>query len=288
MTAEPAPSRRTALTNPRDYPPTAGAPIERNGEYVAARALFALDTFLGRVRTFQRRALMAGRAQPAGRYVDIRDRVWASDLAVSRQLKDAIQQSKKNLQEHEQPPVHWKGILHMKDPFSLACYPLVIQEVRPRTVIEIGAYHGGSALWMADLLEVFDLPSSRVLSFDVDLSRIEVEDARISFHRADANRVTDYDVEVLASLPHPWLLIEDAHVNVYGQLDFFDRFLGPEDYVIVEDTQWPEFYSDLKRFLVDRDGEYLVDTRYTDLFGYNVTWHLNGYLRKQAAVDRAR
>jgi cephalosporin hydroxylase len=272
--------RRGARRIPRDYPPVEGRPVVRDREFVTTSALSAVDTLLGSLRRLQRRALLAGRAQRGGRYADIRDRVWASDLGVSRQLKDAIQESKKNLCERDHPPIHWKGVLHMKDPFSLACYPLVIQEIRPRTIIEIGCYHGGSALWLADMLEVFGLTDSRVHAFDVDLTRVAVEDPRISFHRADSRRVDDYDVGLLASLPHPWMVVEDAHVNVYGLLEHFDPFLGPEDYVIVEDTQWPEFYVDLKRFLLDRDGQYLVDTEYADMFGYNVTWHLNGYLRK--------
>jgi cephalosporin hydroxylase len=265
---------------PDDYPPVDGKPVIRDWQFLTTRALFGLDTLLGRVRRVQRQALLAGRPLPAERYVDIRDRVWASDLGLSRQLKDAIQRSKKNLTGETEPPLHWKGVLHMKDPFSLASYPLLIQEIRPRTIVEIGAYHGGSALWLADLLTVFGLADSHVHSFDFDLSRIRVEDPRISFHTADSDQLEDYDTALLAALPHPWLVIEDAHVNVYQVLDLFDRFLTPVDYVVVEDTQWPEFYSDLRRFLEDRNGQYLIDTKYTDLFGYNVTWHVNGYLRK--------
>ncbi|HKR49853.1 MAG TPA: CmcI family methyltransferase [Pseudonocardiaceae bacterium] len=228
----------------------------------------------------QRRALLARRRRPAGRYVDIRDRAWATDLGVSQQLKAAIQESKHNLRDNEIPPIHWKGVLHMKDPFSLACYPLVIQEVRPRTIIEIGSYHGGSALWLADILGIFGLEDTHVHSFDVDLGQIAVEDPRITFHQADSNHVEEYAAELLLSLHHPWLLIEDAHVNLYELLTYFDRFLKYEDFIIIEDTLWPEKYPDLKRFLLDHNGQYLVDTTYTDLFGYNVTWHLNGYIRK--------
>jgi cephalosporin hydroxylase len=273
--------RRRPLAAPADYAPVAGAQVRRDGEYLTTRALFALDTCLGSLRRAQRRALRPRRGPDrAGRYADVRDRPWATDLGVSRQLKHAIQESKKNLCEEATPPIHWKGVLHMKDPFSLATYPLVIQEVRPRTIVEIGTYHGGSALWLADMLEIFGLRGAEVHAFDADLSRIAVDDPRITFRRADSMRPEQYDVELLSSLPHPWLLIEDAHVNVHELLTFFDRFLRPEDYVIVEDTQWPEFYSGLKRFLLERDGQYLIDTKYADLFGYNVTWHMNGYIRK--------
>lgn len=260
--------------------PVPGAPVDVDAAYLSTRALFAADSLLGWLRVAQRRLLLAGRRPATGRYVDVRDRPWATDLGLSRHLKDAIQRSKKNLAGEDSPPVHWKGVLHMKDPFSLATYPLVIQELQPRAVVEIGSYHGGSALWMADLLDLFGLAGTPVHSFDVNPGQVVVDDPRIRFHHADSNRTESFDADLLASLPHPWLLIEDAHVNVYELLGFLDRFLVPGDYVIVEDTQWPEFYSDLKRFLLDRGGRYLVDTRYADLFGYNVTWHMNGYVRK--------
>jgi cephalosporin hydroxylase len=272
--------RRIVRKAPVDYPPVDGRPVDKDREFLTTSALFSIDTVLGWVRQVQRRALLVGRRRPAGRYVDIRDRVWATDLGVSRQLKTAIQESKQNRRDNDTPPIHWKGVLHMKDPFSLACYPLVIQEVRPRTIIEIGSYHGGSALWLADILGIFGLEDTHVHSFDVNLGRIAVEDPRITFHRADSTHVEDYAAELLLSLPHPWLLIEDAHVNVYEVLTYFDRFLQSEDFIIIEDTLWPEFYPDLKRFLLDHNGQYLVDTTHTDLFGYNVTWHLNGYIRK--------
>jgi hypothetical protein len=32
--------------------------------------------------------------------------------------------------------------------------------------------------------------------------------------------------------------------------------------------------------MLEQGDNFLVDTRYTDLFGYNVTWHPNGYFKK--------
>ena len=45
---------------------------------------------------------------------------------------------------------------------------------KPRTVIEFGAYKGGSALWIADLLKLFGC-QSRVVSIDIDLSLLDAE-----------------------------------------------------------------------------------------------------------------
>ena len=43
-----------------------------------------------------------------------------------------------------------RGVPLLKNPFDLALYPLLLERARPRTLIEIGSYSGGSALWFAD------------------------------------------------------------------------------------------------------------------------------------------
>src|SRR5258708_34463467 len=44
----------------------------------------------------------------------------------------------------------YRGIPMQKNPFDLALYPLLLERARPRTLIEIGSFAGGSALWVAD------------------------------------------------------------------------------------------------------------------------------------------
>ena len=84
----------------------------------------------------------------------------------------------------------------------------------------------------------------------------------------------------LKQLPHPWLVIEDAHQNVYEVLRHFDSLLEPGDYLVVEDLLSLPKYAQTSRFLSEARGRYVVDTHYTDMFGYNATWNLNGYLKR--------
>ena len=44
----------------------------------------------------------------------------------------------------------YRGVPLLKNPFDLALYPMLLDRVRPRTIIEIGSYAGGSAMWLAD------------------------------------------------------------------------------------------------------------------------------------------
>ncbi|PFX11559.1 hypothetical protein AWC38_SpisGene24659 [Stylophora pistillata] len=42
--------------------------------------------------------------------------------------------------------------------------------------------------------------------------------------------------ELLGSLPHPWFLSEDSHVNMIGVMEHFHKFMQPGDYICIEDT----------------------------------------------------
>jgi cephalosporin hydroxylase len=80
-----------------------------------------------------------------------------------------------------------------------------------------------------------------------------------------------FEENFLRSAPHPWLLIEDAHVNVYGVLSHFHPYLHKGEYVIVEDSMNTGKLEAILRFMNEYRGHYKVDTYYTDFFGRNAT-----------------
>ena len=45
----------------------------------------------------------------------------------------------------------WKGLTLMKDPMTLSIYMMMIQDIKPKTIMEFGTYDGISALWMEEL-----------------------------------------------------------------------------------------------------------------------------------------
>jgi cephalosporin hydroxylase len=240
---------------------------------------FAAATALGYYTRFCRILLLRGNDRRKERFVSLKNRSLLSDLAFSRQVISAVQSSKWNDEKHKIPPINWKGVLNMKDPFELAIYPLLLWELKPATIIELGSFNGGSAAWLADMLEIQGI-DGRIYSFDIDIDRIEASHPRVEFRKADTNNLDSLDLDSLASLPHPWLVIEDAHENVYNVLRFFGEQMMVGDYFIVEDTNGRIKYREFKRFVLEQNDSFLVDTRYTDLFGYNVTWNPNAYLKK--------
>jgi len=251
-------------------------------EALATFVFVLVDTALGVVRDAVRIAL-APRSflatSRAVRFVRFEHRAWFTGFPLSLQFYARTQNRKRNRSRAEIPPINWKGVPVMKDPFDLALYPMLLWELKPATIVELGSYRGGSALWLSDLLSMMGV-DGRVYSFDVDVSRLEARSDRVTFEYADCNDLSTLPTSRLQDLPHPWLVIEDAHHNVYEVLRYFDAFLRPGDYLVVEDVWNPRNYLALRRFARESNGRYLVDTQFTDMFAYNATWNFNGYLRR--------
>lgn len=194
----------------------------------------------------------------------------------------------------------WRGIHLDKGPFELAMFPQLIHEQGIASIIELGAGTGGAAVWYADLLAQFGRPGP-VLAIDHDPAGVDpraIAHAGVRFVEGDCNRCEAVlTPALLAQLPHPWLVVEDAHANLIGVLDHLERSgLTRGDYVIVEDTNiamcdaWDDWSDgdvlercrrklpELRAWLdLDpaRARRWRVDTWYQDLFGHNAskTWN---------------
>jgi cephalosporin hydroxylase len=172
----------------------------------------------------------------------------------------------------------WRGVEMRKDPWDIALYPMLIWELQPRTIIELGAAAGGSALWLGDIANSFHL-GTRVISVDIDLSQLQVKDPRVEYVQYDLFNIGFEPFPVaVADLPHPWLLIEDTHKNIVPVLEYFDPHVIRGDYVIVEDTCHLPTLDILGQFMEKHGSRYRVDTHYVDNFGYNNTWNWNSIL----------
>jgi cephalosporin hydroxylase len=163
--------------------------------------------------------------------------------------------------------MRWRGIPLMKNVFDFAIYPMLIDELRPQTVFEVGSGLGASAMWFADQLEFCGI-EGRVYS--VDRVKVEMTHPRVEYLQGDCSDPERlFDTERLGRAPHPWLVVEDAHHNVGGVLEHFHPYLSPGDYLVVEDSDVKR--DTLRQFVAAHPGAYLVDTRYTDNFGRNAT-----------------
>ncbi|NEN88366.1 MAG: cephalosporin hydroxylase [Okeania sp. SIO3H1] len=197
----------------------------------------------------------------------------------------------------------WKGMILAKGVTEIAVYPMLLHELQPKTIIEIGAFNGGAAIWMADLLNMFDIDSS-IYSVDIDISLIDEKaklDSRVNFLQGDCNKLSEvFPPEKLAEFPHPWLVIEDAHINLIAVANYFhNNGLKKGDYLIFEDTNkymweaWGDNWDDqeemekgsqkmdeLRSWLENYENEYLIDSYYQDMYGYNGSKNWNSILKK--------
>lgn len=175
--------------------------------------------------------------------------------------------------------MHYKGLLNMKSPMDLALYSMLIWELKPATIIEFGSLQGGSALWLADQMQS-QLGGGVVHSFDLNAQSVSerAQHPNVTFHQADMRNFDTLDPALFRGLPKPWLVIDDAHVNVMNVLAWVSPFLATGDYYIIEDVVGGLPADELDRLLAA--NQLLVDTFYCDNFGYNCTISPNGWLRR--------
>jgi cephalosporin hydroxylase len=173
--------------------------------------------------------------------------------------------------------LRWKDSILFKTVFDLAIYQMLMWELKPKTIIELGSGTGGSAVWMSDLMTAYDL-DYKIIS--VDIIRPTIQYKNVTFVKGDAYEIeTALSPQMLEQLPHPWLVIEDAHANVYGVLNYLHGFLKQGDYLNIEDSGAKQ--EDITAFLDNNKGSYTVDTLYCDFFGRNMTCSPDSIFRRE-------
>jgi len=188
--------------------------------------------------------------------------------------------------------VTYKGIQAIRCPFDYVIFQMIIWEVKPDLIIEIGTNQGGSALYLADLMESYKL-DGEVHSIDINKNA--------SDNVESCNRIRlftegweNYDLGLVTKF-HRVLVIEDAahtYECTLGALKKFAPVVSANSYFIVEDG----IVSDLgqhknlnggplraiREFIIE-DNKFYVDRKWCDMFGSNATFNVNGYLRKSDA-----
>lgn len=238
------------------------------------------------------------------RFQPMVERTLKSDLTL------AMAESLLDAQEFTQ----WRGVSMYKCCYDFLFYPLLLQEMRPRTILETGAFCGASAVWLDDMCRA-NLGENwgKILSSDINLEHVPKhlqEHPTIEFVEApNATLVKTIGVERLKEFPRPLLWIEDAHYEFAEVLEQMHEVLQPGDYIIVEDTNavvhkiWQDQAwlakhgreeqmdenvmcerkrDTLREFCIKHGDLYSVDTHYQDMFGYNVGKMMNSIIKRIA------
>ena len=176
----------------------------------------------------------------------------------------------------------YKGLASIKNPLEQVLYPRLIWELQPRTIIEFGSLQGGSGLWFADQMSVLCEQPGEVHSFELHTRCISprARHPRLKFHQADLTDLRTLDEALLKALLHPWLVVDDAHVDVVEVFQYLNRFMLAGDYYVVEDVPLTCTRETAEALVVFEEAGFLVDTYYADAFGYNLTSAPNAWFRK--------
>jgi cephalosporin hydroxylase len=147
----------------------------------------------------------------------------------------------------------WLGVPIWQLPDDLMLLQRIVAGIRPALIVETGTKYGGSALFFASLLELLDLPESRLITVDI----CETEEARtvLASHRLAGyvqHRLvgSSLDPEVLACVAAvvaaaagPVLVfLDDWHGgdHVLAELQAFAPFVGSDGLLVVADTSFAD------------------------------------------------
>ena len=198
----------------------------------------------------------------------------------------------------------YRGSVILKTTYDLVVYYQLFSHLKPKTIIEMGTFTGASALWFGDSLRSLGL-DTHIYTVDIDPTLVS-DDTRkkmpdnVTLIEGDCNKIDEiFPSDMLRSLPHPWIVIEDGHNFFEKVMAYLNSFMKVGDYLIVEDTnpripahlgifsidqEIPSWGTDkldtFKEFVKGTGGQYMVDTLFTDYYGYNCNWHWHGFLRK--------
>ena len=184
--------------------------------------------------------------------------------------------------------LQYKNVPMIKCPFDYLIYQMLIFNLKPDLIIEIGTNQGGSSLYLADLLE---------LSGNGELHTIDIVDIRHKGAKSHprikffSDGYQNYNLSLAMGFKKILIIEDGSHTyeDVKATLDKFKNVVTKDSYFIVEDgildkLGWKRKYNGgpnkaIKEF-IKKDNSYIIDRKWCDLFGTNATFNTNGFLKK--------
>lgn len=185
----------------------------------------------------------------------------------------------------------WMGVVTWKNPLDLWIYQEILHELRPATVVECGTAFGGSALFMAHVLDA--VGKGRIVTVDVEERPGRPAHPRIRYLKGSS--VDPGVVENVRSLTDPdgptMVVLDSDHGkgHVLAEMRAYAGLVDVGSYMIVEDgnlhgnpvcpNSVPGPAEAIEEFLSGRSDFRPDDSRERLLFTFNPS----GYLRRVSA-----
>jgi cephalosporin hydroxylase len=173
--------------------------------------------------------------------------------------------------------VQWMGVQTLQTPMDMLAFQEILFEHRPDLVIETGSYQGGSALFLACMMDILD--HGRVISIDLLpiwerlTSAQRPEHDRITWLKGDSvskeirRRVQD-EVDQARTV---MVILDSDHSrgHVARELQAYAPMVSVGHYLIVQDTNLnghpvnlehgPGPWEAVAKFLEDQAGAFAID-----------------------------
>lgn len=180
------------------------------------------------------------------------------------------------------------GVTIQKCPMDLFVYQELVYEVQPDVIVECGTAFGGSALYLAHLMDAFG--KGKIVSIDINFKKGRPAHPRITYLTGSSTDQEIFKKVQESTLPQDKVLIildsDHSKNHVFSELKLYHPLVSRGSYLIVEDTNvnghpvWPEFgpgpMEALDEFL-EENNDFEIDKSREKFF---LTFNPRGYLKK--------
>lgn len=184
--------------------------------------------------------------------------------------------------------VSYRGVKYIKCPFDYVTYQMIITQLKPDLVIEVGTNAGGGALYIADLMNM----NGRGMVHTIDIQNMVTSDLVRNHDRIKRflGGYQSYDIKDAEGFEVVVVIDDGPHMytDVRDSLEKFKNLPSIGSYFIVEDgiidaLGLKEYDGGPLRAIeefLSKNPNYIVDRSWCDFFGRNATFNVNGFLKR--------
>ncbi len=184
--------------------------------------------------------------------------------------------------------VTYCGVKAIKCPFDYVIYQMILNEVKPDLVIEVGTNIGGGTLYIADILDKIGNGIVHTIDINDVVDPLVKKHKRIKFFM---DGWENYDLKQARGYKKILVIEDSSHTyqNTINVMKKFQELVSINSYFIIEDGIVNELGKEKEfdggplraiREFLSYNNDFVVDRKWCDMFGKNATFNVNGYIKR--------